>query len=494
MLHHDDKSWAQRLVGTARLGDKRRNERAAQVALGFLANPGVSLAAAARGSEAAKERYYRHVRSASVCADELLKSACLATAADVVQDARGDVLLIADTTTLGYTHAVAKELGHTGRVENNAVRGWQVHTVLAVSADSGEIFGPVEQLWWSRNPDQYGHAKQRQKRPYEFKESYKWESGAQSACERLAAMDDRIVLVTDRESDVYEYLVHLVGQAQRFIIRCSWNRCVEGGVEHVFERLEARPVLAELQLEIAQKGGRSRRVAHLRLRTESMVLKPPHDVVSQQPPIMVNAVLLEEYSAPQGAEPVRWILFTSDPVEGVADAMKVARRYAKRWRIEEFHKVWKSEGMRVEHLRMATADNLRRAAVLQAFCAARLMRLRDALVPHRETLTRKQQDHNGDVNAEQEVQVKALANAPCDQILTTTQWKLLWTASEKTSPPQNIPSRRWASLALARLGSWTDTKSTGRPGYRAYFCGWQRLMERCSFYEELPLLGLQIAG
>jgi len=44
------------------------------------------------------------------------------------------------------------------------------------------------------------------------------------------------------------------------------------------------------------------------------------------------------------------------------------------------------------------------------------------------------------------------------------------------------PSARWAFLALARLGGFTDTKRTGRPGWATIWHGWFRLQERVEGY------------
>ena len=51
-----------------------------------------------------------------------------------------------------------------------------------------------------------------------------------------------------------------------------------------------------------------------------------------------------------------------------------------RWRVEEFHKAWKS-GAGVEQRRMRGADNLERIAVVLAFVAVRLLQLREVFVP-----------------------------------------------------------------------------------------------------------------
>jgi len=59
-----------------------------------------------------------------------------------------------------------------------------------------------------------------------------------------------------------------------------------------------------------------------------------------------------------------------------AQAIRVLDIYAKRWRIEDFHKAWKS-GCRVEERRLQSEGTLRRVAVILAFVAVRLVQLRD---------------------------------------------------------------------------------------------------------------------
>jgi hypothetical protein len=54
----------------------------------------------------------------------------------------------------------------------------------------------------------------------------------------------------------------------------------------------------------------------------------------------------------------------------VAQASEIIGYYERRWLIEDYHKVWKSAGTRVEALRMQSRDNLTRMYVILAFIAA----------------------------------------------------------------------------------------------------------------------------
>jgi hypothetical protein len=46
----------------------------------------------------------------------------------------------------------------------------------------------------------------------------------------------------------------------------------------------------------------------------------------------------ETRSTPRGEEPLHWRLWTNYPVNTYEDAKLVIDNYAKRWRIEDFHK------------------------------------------------------------------------------------------------------------------------------------------------------------
>lgn len=496
MARDDDAAWAARVTKDAKLGDVRRNARAADVLQALLANPGKSLASAA-GDESAKERFYRHSRCEEVAPEELARAGCDGVAAyiaEVIEDG-DEVLLIGDTTSLSYTHGVAKKLGPTSTSLGARSRGWELHSMLAVSARTKEVWGPVDLLFWTRDPGTHGKRASRNERDYEDKESFKWEASATAAAERmhLAGLAKRSVHITDRESDVYEYLMHQIGEGQRFIARASWNRRVAEETGGVFEVLESQPVQGEYWLNIPQKGGRPARRARMQERSATVTLRPPKDVESRMPCVEVNVVGLFEVDAPAGNEPVRWVLFTSEPITCTEECRAVVDKYSCRWRIEEYHKFLKSEGMNVERLRMEEPDNLLRVAVPMTFASARLMNLRDSLLTPVTRLIRIEAPATIARVPEEPLKPappRPLGERPCTGVLSDIEWRVLWATVEKKKPlPSTPPTRHWAALALARMGGFSDTKRTGRPGYKAFVDGWLRLIDRVAVVESMHLIG-----
>ncbi len=175
----------------------------------------------------------------------------------------------------------------------------------------------------------------------------------------------------------------------------------------------------------------------------------------------MSVLFAREERSPADVEPLEWMLLTTEPVGRPETALKVLRYYRRRWRIEDFHKAWKS-GAGVERCRMRTAARLRTMAVMLAFVAVRMLQLRE----HFET--------NPD--------------GPCTEVLTESEWKVLWVAVEKRRPPRRVPTVKWAYQAIGRLAGWKDTKHTGRVGAKTLMTGWTELAARVETYEAIKLL------
>ncbi|ENM3836904.1 IS4 family transposase, partial [Vibrio cholerae] len=147
------------------------------------------------------------------------------------------------------------------------------------------------------------------------------------------------------------------------------------------------------------------------------------------------------------------------PITSKEEALKIVSYYELRWLIEDFHKVWKSEGTQVEQLRMQSKDNLERLSVILAFIATRLLQLRF-------------------MNESDE-----LSKSSCEPILKGKAWKLMWLKLERKGLPKEAPDISWAYRGIARLGGWKNTKRTGRASIKTLWQGWFRLQTILEGYE-----------
>jgi hypothetical protein len=95
-------------------------------------------------------------------------------------------------------------------------------------------------------------------------------------------------------------------------------------------------------LSLRARPGQSARDAQLEVRVGRVEIPRPRHVspwvrALQQPPIAMNVIEVVEVDAPQGVTPIRWILFTSLPVQSFDNAWQIIGYYETRWLVEEYH-------------------------------------------------------------------------------------------------------------------------------------------------------------
>lgn len=444
--------------GGAELGDARRTDRLVRMAGSFVDAAGSSPASASP-TPADAEGAYRLLRNEDVDADAITESGCLATAAVMANTGR-TLLAIEDTTTLSYLHSVADELGDMGGRKNSKRRGFFVHSTLALDAQTGTTVGLLDQRYWMRESSKRGQRHERKKRPYEKKESFKW----QATAERLGTVLDRetmqrVISVCDREADIYQYLHYKLGHGERFVVRAARDRALkvestDAEERHLFAAMSKAISHGVVDVDVPQRGGRPARKATITLRAMRLKLHPTTRMPRPPEIVEVGVILALEEHPPKGAEPLTWFLLTTEPIANQTDILQVLNYYRLRWRIEEFHKAWKS-GTGIEERRLQAPENIHRLAAILAFVAVLLLQLRES------------------------ASTPESANTPCSKVLPDLHWKLLWRSVDKRKPlPKDCPSLAWAFRALGRLGGWKDTKRTGRVGWEAVWDGWFRLQER----------------
>ncbi|WP_173237817.1 IS4 family transposase [Legionella antarctica] len=204
----------------------------------------------------------------------------------------------------------------------------------------------------------------------------------------------------------------------------------------------------------------TKRQVELMIKAVKVSLQPPERRNGEKPlkPVSVNVVYATE-THPQKEAILEWILITTEDISSFEQARKVIRYYELRWRIEDFHKAWKS-GTNVELLRMQSADNLEKMIVILSFLAIRLLQLKEYFEPDSQLL-----------DAEH-------VCVPCDELLSEVEWRVLWKTVEKTEFPSQTPDAYWAFKAIAKLGGWTNSKSTGKAAWSTIWNGWFKLNER----------------
>ncbi|WP_188708314.1 IS4 family transposase, partial [Neiella marina] len=430
--------WASEQFGAADLGDPRRTARLVKLASALANEPGKPLVNVTQ-SPAEMEGAYRFIRNEHIDANAIADAGFQAT----VEQAKSHNLLLAleDTTSLVYRHrSIRDDLGHVN--QGNRHRGLFAHSVLLFAPDEKQIVGLIEQSRWTRDIATRGKRRLHAQTPYQDKEGYKWESASRAMATRLQEQMAKVVSVCDREADIYEYLSYKLAQRQRFVVRSMQSRHIEEGADKLYAFASELQSAGVKQVHIAQKGGRKARTATLDISFAPVTLKTPSNKQGQSLPVYY--VGCSERNNPQSG--LSWHLLTNEPVSTPEQALTIIRYYEYRWLVEEYHKVWKSDGTDIESLRLQCQNNMERLVTINGFIATRLLQLKFAKEHHPDTTV--------------------------GQILSTTAWKLLWAKRMKTKLPDEVPSVLWAYEQLARLGGWKDTKRTGRASVKVLWQGW----------------------
>lgn len=460
--------WAEHTFKCSDLGDKRRTKRLTHVAAELAAHTGSSLASSCEGNLAVVEGAYRLIENEAVEPDAIAEAGFQATAL-AVHDAQL-LLAIEDSTTLSYKHSIRSELGDIGGPKNSNARGIWAHSVLLLDADTERTMGLIDQQRWIRDDEERGKRNTRKQRPYEEKESFKWQQSSESIEHRLGAQMTKVVSVCDREADVYEYIQYKTTHSQRFVVRATQNRILIGDDQLLFDALAEEPTLGTYTIKVPQRGGRNARKSRkviLEVKKKTVTIQSPQRPGGRLAPITINVLITEEIN--NGTEDrLRWILLTSESLETFENCCTVLRFYELRWRIEEFHKAWKT-GAGVERLRMLCAGNMQRLAVILMFVAVRLLQIREALILPYDRKAKGDKTWN--------------EKTPANKVVSDEEWKVLWiTYYENKSLPKKVPTLAWLLQTIAKVGGWCDSKRTGVPGWLVVWKGWAKLQDRLHTY------------
>jgi hypothetical protein len=162
--------------------------------------------------------------------------------------------------------------------------------------------------------------------------------------------------------------------------------------------------------------------------------------------IDMDVVDVREVKAPPDVEPLRWVLYTSLPVQSFSGAWQVIEYYEQRPLVEEFHKGIKT-GCRLEERQYRTAARLEALTALLCIVAVRLLQIRSA--------SRHQPER------------------PAREIVPA-KWILLLQHLRRRPPQRNWTVREFYR-ELAKLGGFLGRKRDGEPGWITLWHGFYKL-------------------
>jgi hypothetical protein len=453
------RNWAQEQFGDAELGDGRRTVRWVKMIAGAIESPSGRLSEVYRGKEL--DAAYDFVENGCVPTWRLEAAVGKATA----RQCQGQRVYVAvDGSSLSLTPrriGIEKGFGPIGKI-SAGWRGIKVNTALAMT-EGGTVVGILAQQWWTRPEAARRTLKQckkdRMRKKPRDKETVHWLESTQRSAERLEAHGARGWFQLDREADAWPILCSLATNGHWFTVRSSWNRrlAVAGDRQYLRSKMASTKPIAFYELDVPERGRRQGRKARMAIHAADVTLLLREKMNGKrQRPLQVRAVWTHEVgTTPPGEEPLDWMLLTNAPVDTVGAAQAVVGGYAMRWRIEEFHRTWKTGSCEVETTQLRSRDATIRWATVLGVVAARVERIKRL---GREQPDRPASDELSPVEIEVLVALKRRIKKRSESI------------------PDAIPSMSLAALWLAEIGGYTGRSSGGPPGSTTIRRGLERLL------------------
>src|ERR1700722_16639901 len=331
----------------------------------------VCLRRLAKGNRAREVQFNRFLGNAKVTTEAVIE----AWSEGIAAAAEGrHVLAIQDTSEINFATTTSRRRG-LGEIGKGNGRGVLLHPMLAVDADNGGCLGLLSgQVWTRKGRRTVSH----DRRDLSDKESQRWIATALAAKPLLisAAM---VTVLGDRESDIFALYASAAEERFEVIARSMHDRKLADGIG-LYAASEAMAVGEQRAIVLPARAQRAERAAVLELRFGAVELARPQTKFLRHLPGSLPLTLVEvRESDPQaGTEPLHWRLLTTHPVTNAEEAWRIAEWYKRRWLIEQFFRVLKTQGFKLEDSQIATADRLLKLVAIAAKAAVITIQLLQA--------------------------------------------------------------------------------------------------------------------
>lgn len=404
----------------------------------MVAGSDVCLRRLSEGNRAQEVRFNRFLGNAKVTLARVIESWSEGT---VAAAAGRHILAIQDTSEINFTTTAERRRG-LGEIGKGIGRGVLLHPMLAVDAEDGSCLGLLSGKVWTRNGRRtVPHAK----RDLSDKESQRWIATAKAA-RPLLAEAAMVTVLGDRESDIFALYAGAAEAHIHVIARSMQDRKLADG-RGLYAASEAMAVVEQRAIVLPARPQRAERIALLGLRFGAVQLARAQTKLLRHLPqsLALTLVDVREQQPQAGIEPLHWRLLTTHPVDNPEQAWRIVEWYKQRWLIEQFFRILKTQGFKLEDSQIATADRLLKLVAIAAKAAAITLQLVQA------------RDGRG--------QQKVAMVFGAGQIATLTAINHQYEAATKRlknpHPPHHLA---WAAWIIGRLGGWDGYPSSKPPG------------------------------
>jgi hypothetical protein len=404
----------------------------------MVAGKDVCLRRLARGVRAREVRFNRFLGNARVTTARVIESWSEGT----VAAAEGrHVLAIQDTSEINFATTAERRRG-LGETAKGNVHGVLLHPMLAVDAENGSCLGLLTgQVWTRKGRRTVSH----DQRDLSDKESQRWIASALAA-KPLLAKAAMVTALGDRESDIFALYASAAEERFHVIARSMHDRKLAGGIG-LYAAIEAMAVVGQHAIVLPARARQPERAVPLELRFGTVSLARPQSKFLRHLPesLSLNLIDVREVDPKAGAQPLHWRLLTTHLVTNAEEAWRIVEWYKRRWLIEQFFRVLKTQGFRLEDSQVGTAERLLKLVAIAAKAAVitiQLLQARDGRChqPVRLAFDTTEVATLAALNQNLEAQSKRLKNP---------------------HPPDSLA---WAAWIIGRLGGWDGYPSSKPPG------------------------------
>jgi hypothetical protein len=441
------------------LGDRRREVRLIKTVERMAPAPALSIPRAT-GNKNDMHAAYRLLSNPAVTAKAVLQPHIQQT---VDRISRAPLVVVAhDTSECEYSGA--KKRKGLGPLRSASTQGFLAHVSLAIGADEASTpLGALAVHTWARKALGRGKKNGRNRSGGEYatmpdRESARWASQVKQVAALLKGK--ACIHVMDREADAFELLDTLIADGHRFVVRASQARVArtdEHAANHKVHSLaRSAEGVFETQVPISARaastipansktfGPRESRRAKLAFSAGPVQLRRPK-YLQGDPWLSLHFVRVFELDPPEGAEPIEWLLYTTEPIDTVEQVIAIVGYYRKRWLIEELFKALKT-GCALEERQLESYQALGNALAIAIPIAWQMLVLRSV--------------------------ARSAPDAPAETVLSPIQLDVLRACARTPFPPR--ATARQALIAVAILGGYVPNKR--EPGWLVLGRGMERLL------------------
>lgn len=437
------------------LKDKRLLNRGNSILNRLFSNSIYSIRQLASSDSEAKAMY-RFLQNDNVNEDDIVKnmsSNCVNCVGSK------SVLCIQDTSEINlYNHRnrIKKDdyIGINGTVGS---LGFFIHPSFVLDSQTLMPFGFSDVKIWNRSHEEPRKDRSHQKNmlPIEEKESYKWIESSIKTKEVLENAKE-IIIIQDREGDIYEQFCVVPDQRTHLLIRAKTNRILQGK-QKLFEHLSNQTSQGTygVELEGDKRRNIKKRTATIEVRFSEITITG-NQYTNKKLPKEITLYAIEAKEVGENIEnPIHWRLLTTKKIEDFETALLCIEWYTCRWIIEEVFRILKKEGFNIEASELSQGKAIRKLTLMMLETIIKLFIMQIAYDTEEETDPRS-------CFSQEEIE--------CLEI----QIKQLEGKTEKLKNPYIRSDLKRYIWAIARLGGWKGYLSERKPGITTLWIGLQK--------------------